>query len=173
MSIGPIRPRFRAVARGSIADNIARFEQAVGDPQSQCVMRVLGSHVDITVDASIRHRWSPCVQMELEEADPEDQPSDDQPATVVRGLVGPHPNTWTMFAFTNLAICVIGAFALMAALAQLTLGHTPWTLWVALACLLGLGAMYIASQVGRRLAAEQTQNLMHLVRSALDLRDIT
>jgi len=151
--------------RGSIPENIARIEQAVGDPSSGCVMRVLGSHIDITIDQAGRHRWSPCVQMELEPATDSEPP---EIHTLVRGLVGPHPNTWTLFAFTNLAIGIIATFALMGALAQMTLRQYPWALWAVGACTVGFAIMYIASQIGRRLAAEQTSQLMTLVRGALN-----
>jgi len=144
---------------GTVEEQIALVETAVARPESRCVSRVLGNHVDITIDREYRHRWSPCLQMEF-------GPSDD--GTIIDGLVGPHPNVWTLFAFVNITIALAAGFGLMMALAQLTLGQSPWALWTVLGGALALGATYLVSQAGQRFAAGQTRLLVDLVEEALD-----
>ena len=87
--------------------------------------------------------------------------------TVIDGLVGPHPNLWTLYAFVNITIVIAAGFGLMLALAQLTLGESAWALWSAPVGLALLGVMYGVSQLGRRLAIEQTRLLRQLVEDAL------
>lgn len=143
---------------GTVEEQIAILESAVARPDSRCVSRVLGNHLDITIVEADRHRWSPCVQLEFSQADGE---------TIVDGLVGPHPNVWTLFAFVNITIVSAAGFGLMLGLAQLTLGQSPWGLWTVAGGAVLLGAMYMASQVGRRFAAEQTRLLVRFVEDAL------
>jgi len=161
MPLGPVRPRFNIVARGAVDQCIRRLVDAAEDPSSQCVSRVLGKHVDITVDRAIRRRWSPCVQLDL-------NPADDT-ATTVHGLIGPHPNKWTLYLAINAAIALSMLFALGFALVQLSLDQRPWAIWIVAAGVPCLAFMYALSQIGRARAAPQTVLLMDLVESALDI----
>jgi hypothetical protein len=159
MSMGPIRPRFKLVVQGSLDEQIAKIEGAVAQPTSGCVSRTLDNHIDFTVVEEARHRWSPCVQLELHEM------GDGE--TLIHGLVGPHPNTWTLYAFINISIVVASGLALMFGLSQLTLGQRPWAMWGVAGGVGLLGGMYVLSQVGRRLASEQTHTLIALLEDAL------
>lgn len=162
MPLGPIRPRFVIIVPGSVEEAVRRVRDAAEEPGGGCVSRVLGRHVDITVDRALRRRWSPCVQMEFDAAD-------DQ--TTVHGLIGPHPNTWTLYAFININIVLVMFFGLGFAIVQMSLSQRPWALWIAGAGIPALGAMYLLSQLGRRRAADQTRLLMALVERALGAQD--
>ncbi|MHC4910380.1 MAG: hypothetical protein ACYTF9_11735 [Planctomycetota bacterium] len=160
MALGPVRPRFTLRLHDSVdAELIDRIERAVADPASRCVSRTAGTHVDITVIHDDRHRWSPCIQLEFRQ---------DGADTIVNGLVGPHPNLWTLFAFTSITVIVAASFGAMLGLAQLTLGQSAWGLWAIPVGLLLLGGLYAASQIGRRFADEQSRRLMALVEQTLE-----
>ncbi|MBT8485927.1 MAG: hypothetical protein HKO59_14905 [Phycisphaerales bacterium] len=158
MSLGPIRPRFKMVVPGTVDEQIALVAAAVARQNSRCVSRVLGNHVEITVVREDRHRWSPCVQLEFRTSDE---------GTIVDGLIGPHPNVWTLFAFVNITILSAIGLGLMLGLVQLSLGQTAWGLWTVLGGTVLLAASYLASQVGRRFAAAQTRQLIALLEEAL------
>lgn len=158
MSFGAVRPRFHFAVDDDVDATIQRLESHVSRPESRCVSRVLGNHVDITVAKEDRHRWSPCVQLDVRAVG--DGRSD------VVGLIGPHPNTWTLFAFINITILVAAAFGGMLALSQMMLNQSPWGMWAVAGGVLGLVCMYVLSQMGRRFAAEQTVQLMRLVEDA-------
>ena len=138
---------------------MARLTSVIEQPQHGCAFRSVGSHMDITVNPADRHRWSPCVQLEFRE---------EVGTTVVHGLIGPHPNLWTLYAFINITILAAVAFGLMLGAAQWSLEMTAWGFWslpIGGAMLLG---MYGVSQLGRRLAAEQTVHLMALIDATLN-----
>ncbi|MHC5027664.1 MAG: hypothetical protein ACYTGR_12995, partial [Planctomycetota bacterium] len=136
MSLGPIRPRFRMIIPGEVDERIALVLAAAARPERRCVSRVVGNHVDITVVPEDRHRWSPCVQLEFRQSGAD---------TIVDGLVGPHPNMWTLFAFVYITIIVAVGFGLMLGLAQLSLGQPAWGLWTVLGGAVLLGGMYVTS----------------------------
>lgn len=161
MSLGPIRPRFRLTIPGRVEEVIARVQSVADKPESRCVSRVVDNHVDITVVREDRHRWSPCVQLEFRAVEASDR------ETIVDGLVGPHPNLWTMFACINMTIALVVVFGLMMGVSQLSLGNNAWGMWTVLGGVILLGVMYGASQIGQRLAAEQTRLLTSLVEDAL------
>jgi len=156
--LAPIRPRFRAALTGDLEDVVARVASSI-DPETPCVVRTLGHHIDINGPPDERRRWSPYVHLEfMEEGDGE---------VLVLGLIGPQPATWTLYAFALVHVLLIVGFALVYGLVQVSLEMTPWALWVALGSLVPLVGLYVGSQVGRRLAREQTAMLMGLVEGAI------
>lgn len=158
MTLGPIRPRFRVVVPDGTQAIVARLEAAVGDPASGCVSRTVGHHVDITVAEGERHRWSPCLQLELG-AGPD--------GTTIAGLIGPHPHLWTFFALIHATAATVAALGLILGFAQWSLGMTAWGLGVAAGGLVAMAVTYAVSQVGQRLAVEQTQRITALVERAI------
>jgi hypothetical protein len=146
------------VVPGPVDVQMARLASAVARPENRCVARAAGHHIDITVIREDRHRWSPCVQLELRPADAD---------TVVEGLVGPHPNVWTLFAFANITAALVAALGLMLGLTQWSLDQSPWGLWAVLGGAILAGGMYVASQIGQRCAAAQTRQLVSLIECTL------
>lgn len=158
MQIGPVRPRFRIDIPGGMEEAMARVQRAAAAPGSRCVCRVLGHHLDLAVAPAERRRWSPCLQMEF---------SEEGGRTVVNGLVGPHPSTWTLYAFLNIHVLVLIAFGLVLGVSQMVIEREPWGFWIAPAGVVAMGALYGLSQLGRKLAEEQTRMLMGLVEGAM------
>ena len=155
-----IRPRFLLELQGSPDELIERVVGGIKDPSRRCVCRVVGRHVDITVAREDRHRFSPCLALEFEPTGT---------GTRVRGLVGPHPNVWTFYALTAIALVFLLLTALCGAYAQHVMDDRPWALWWALAFALLLAGMYAASQIGRRLARDQTSKLMRVLSDILGI----
>ncbi len=159
MPLGPVRPRFNMIVRGTVEQSIERLVAAAEDPARRCVSRVLGRHVDITVSREVRERWSPCVQLDLSQSD--------DGRTFVHGLIGPHPNKWTLYLAINAAIALTMFFALGFAIVQVSLDQRPWAMWIVAGGVPCLAFMYGLSQIGRSRAAPQTALLMDLIESAL------
>ncbi len=162
MLLRPVRPRFRLDIDGTIEDAIALVSAAARTPEKRCVFRVLGNHVDITVSPEDRHRWSPCIQLEFSGSEEGDG------RIAVNGLVGPHPNVWTLYAFANICIAVLVCIGVMLGAVQLSLDQHPWGMWGAAAALFIMILLYLTSQIGQRCAADQTRMLLDLVKGALE-----
>ena len=145
-------------AAGTVDELIERIRSAASLPEHRCASRVVGNHIDITVAREDRHRWSPCLHLEL---------CAEGAGTIVHGIVGPHPSTWTLFAFTYGSMILVAAFGLMTGLVQWSLGLPAWGFWLVPLCGLGLLGMYMLSQLGRRFAAVQTRMLMGLIHGAV------
>lgn len=158
MEITAIRPRFFFDAPGAADDLIAKVSSGAALPERRCVCRVVGRHLDITVIREDRHRWSPCLSLELDQ---------EESGVHVRGMIGPHPDVWTLFAFAYFSLAILLLIALTSAFAQYTLDRSPWALYAALACAVLLVVTYAASLLGRRLASEQTRYLMGVLEEIL------
>ena len=129
MHVAPIRPRFSFSVSDPPGVVIERLRAGCELAEHRCVCRLVGSHMDITVVRGDRHRWSPCVSLEVEE---------DGTGSCVRAIVGPHPSAWTFYALSGMALVFLLMVLLVVASAQRTLGGEPTALWWAGACALML-----------------------------------
>ncbi len=159
VSFGPIRPRFSFSVDATPDDAVAQLERAVLESGGIWVSRTLGEHVDVTVGRARRHRWSPCMQLEF---------SAGEAGTTVHGFLGPHPNVWTLFAFAYLGIATGTMFATIFGFVQMILEEQAWAFWALPIGALAAGGMYLVSQLGQRLAAEQTEGLYRLIAETFD-----
>jgi len=158
MTLGPVRPRFRLILPGDPAAHLARVLEWTRRDDCGCTSTTTGLHVSITVREDARHTWSPTLHLEFRY---------EQGETIVDGLLGPSPHIWTMFAFSAITVLIVIAFGAMIGAAQLTIGHAPWAFWSVPAGIAVLVLMYIVSQTGQRLGAEQMRHLRAVVDDAL------
>jgi hypothetical protein len=137
---------------------ISRMRRAIEHADCPCLGRIVGHHVDLAIPERERHLWSPCLHLEFRAADH---------GTVVHGLVGPHPNLWTMFAFFYGTLLSAAFFGVMLGIAQLMLHRPPWGMWVTIPVLGAVAGLYWISQLGQRFAEEQTAMLRAFSERAL------
>lgn len=154
----PVRPTFEIGLNVPVDEAVATLRAAL-DANAAHPFEVLGQHVVVTVPSSARHFWSPWLTMETAQADS---------GSVLHGRFSPKPAVWTAFMLSYIALITAGVFGLCFAASLAIIGRPGW-----LAGLLGLAslavalAMYIASQLGQRLARAQIHELHQLVRDAL------
>lgn len=117
-----------------------------------------GTHVQIMIAKPERHFWSPWLTVEYEAV---------ERGTRIHGRFSPHPNVWTCFALTYLALGTILFFAIMWAGAQAMLDRAPTALWVTPACLLIAGIMFWSSQIGQKLARTQMDRLREVLEKSV------
>ena len=115
-----------------------------------CTGVSVGRHAELFVPEADQRLWSPWLSVTADEADD---------GAVLRGRFAPHPNVWTFYLFLAFGL----GFALLVGTtwgyAQWTTETTPWALIVVpLVMVLGV-ALYVASQIGQRLGAEQMTQL--------------
>lgn len=147
-----IRPRFQMIATDSPPTLESRLKERLAQPGSPCMGRVIPGHAVLKIPVAERHFWSPQLDLSLEPH---------ESGTLIRGLYGPDPSIWVLFAFGYGAIATLSLFISIFGFTRLSLGLEAPILWALLAlgvCALGL---YIASQIGQKLGAEQTFTIHH------------
>ncbi len=120
-------------------------------------------HVALCMDESVRHFWSPWLNIDLQSQDG---------GTHVYARYSPHPSVWTGFAFCYLTLGAIGFFALIFSYASTLSGSgKPWIgLITPLCALIALG-LWWASQIGQRLARAEMLALRACLDAALQAKD--
>ena len=154
-----VRPRFQQVSVSSINEIQEKVRQHLNQPEADCVGRIIPGHIVLTVPEEDLHFWSPRLSLSLEE---------DEEGTLIRGLYGPAPSIWLMFAFgyglLSFLIMVIGIIGF----SRLSLGLSAPILWVLPFLVGGLILLYIVAQVGQKIGVEQTFTLHHFFEEAID-----
>lgn len=144
--LGPMRPRHTFVVPHPQSAVLTAVRAHLARPHHRCHGTLSGPHLELLIDPAERHFWSPWLSVDLH-PDPD--------GTRITCRYGPHPSLWTaiaslyaLLAFTALAGAVFGG-------TQALIGHPPHALWaLPLAALLAV-ALYIGSQIGQRLGADQ------------------
>jgi hypothetical protein len=84
--------------------------------------------------------------------------------TLIRGLLGPRPVVWTLFASFYAFALFAGLVGLIWGLSQWSLGITPFALWIVPVAILLIIIAYGIAYTGQKLGYEQ----MLLLRGFLD-----
>ncbi|HMO38132.1 MAG TPA: hypothetical protein PKC76_01025 [Saprospiraceae bacterium] len=147
-----IRPRFQVVVPDEPAVVIEKLVAALAQPDSPCTGRAIPGHAVLTMPAEAQHFWSPQLDLSIEAH---------QEGTLIRGLYGPNPEVWLLFAFGYGIVGVLGLFISIFGFTRVGLGLEAPVLWVLPVLGAAALALYIASQLGQKLGAEQTFTLHH------------
>lgn len=163
MSIPKMRPTFLLTVDLTRDQVIDRLRGLIESSDGRFTGKLVGRHVMLTVSDKDRHFWSPWLDMEVIE--PEENETGG--AVAVRGRFTPHPNIWTGFAFSYFSLIVIACFAGVWGMSQRMLQQKPTALWVGLVCVLIVGLLWWAAQMGQRLAREQMRTIKDAVQETI------
>jgi hypothetical protein len=158
-----IRPRFTYLSRRtpeSIQDHLQAEWTA---KQPDCLLEMIPGHAVLKISPEHQHYWSPQLSLNLEWDEFGGE-------TTIRGLYGPNPNVWALFFFSYAALGILAVFIGIIGFANLSLDKAAPILWVL--PVLGIIAvvLYVFSQFGQKLGAEQTYELHHFFESAIGER---
>ncbi|XOV94921.1 MAG: hypothetical protein ACFHWX_09465 [Bacteroidota bacterium] len=152
MSSFRIRPRFKHLMKETIKEDLeSRICTALENDQ-QFTFSHLPDHIYIRIHPDTRHIWSPQLHLSFEQEDDN---------VIVRGLYGPNPTVWGFFFLGYSAIGILSLFLGMWGASLYSLGKDASVLWglpVLGAIALGL---YIVSQAGQKLGAQQMFDIHH------------
>lgn len=146
-----MRPRFLLKLSEVQPDDLYKHVQhhvVEGDPE--CIGMFRNPHMELMFKPDLRNFWSPRLTLEFEPY---------EEATLVRGLIGPHPSVWTMFMACYASFGILVFVGLTLGYSQWTLEQNPWGFYVAMGALGGIVLAYIGSLFGQRMAFEQTIRL--------------
>jgi hypothetical protein len=163
-SITHIRPRFSFTVPYQIDEVRTRIDELIQDSQELVVGSIIDNHITLDIPALHRHYWSPQLNFRIE-------PDYHNPNhTVVKGLIGPRPEVWTMFMFTYFSIGVLGTVGSIYGVTQWMLDEQNIIIYaMPLAAVIMLTA-YKAGKYGEKLGSEQIETLKQFVRDALSMQ---
>lgn len=144
-----VRPRFEIEFVSDPDDVMAGIRGRLPDCP-HCTGMSVGRHAELFVPESEKRVWSPWLSVTAHEHDG---------GTTLTGRFAPHPNIWTLYLFCGFGL----GFALLVGTtwgyAQWATERTPWALLAVPAVVISGTALYLASQLGQRLGAEQMDRL--------------
>lgn len=156
-----IRPRFRFTVPYKTEPLVKHLRQKFLSRSHKFPAKVVGNHFVLDVPEHVSHFWSPRVSFEIEVDE------DDPDKSLVRGIIGPKPNVWTMFMFIYFGIGIVGLFGSSYGLSKLTLGkESTLFVWAFPIALLLMSTAYFASKSGERLGSDQINLLKTFFRDS-------
>ncbi len=144
-----LRPRFKFTVPYETEALIAHLTSRFRARDHKFPTTVLGNHFVLNVPEHVAHFWSPCVTFDI--VVDEDDPS----KSLVRGLIGPKPNVWTMFVFIYFSIGVAGLFVSIFGLSRTSLGEDSMLVWGFPIALGLMSTAYLFSKSGQKMGSKQ------------------
>ena len=151
MSSFRIRPRFKHFIHTNKDELEHSIRTALGNEKLFVFTHVPG-HICIKIHTSERHVWSPQLDLSFEQ---------EGETVIVRGLYGPNPTLWVVFFFGYAIIGLASLFLSIWGFSVWTLGGDTYFLWAL--PVLGVAAiiLYLVSQTGQKLGAQQMFDIHH------------
>jgi hypothetical protein len=162
MSSFKIRPRFQAHYKSSPIEIERLFRDRI-EHEEDCVCKATfsGNHIILRIPEEDQHYWSPQLNLTIEEEDDH---------TLVRGLYGPAPSVWTMFAFGYFGLGVAFVVTGIAAYSYHMLEIESKLAYLLPIYLIAALVLYLVAQFGQKLGAEQTYALHHFYEDTIGKR---
>lgn len=154
-----IRPRFSVISELPQEEILESMKQELKKEECECIGVVIPGHATVKIHPNNIHFWSPQLDLSLE---------DEDKGTLIRGLYGPNPSVWSLFAFGYLVIGILFMFIIIIGFSAVSLNEDTYVLW-GLPILIGLAiGIYLLSQLGQKIGAEQTFTLHHFIEKVLE-----
>lgn len=154
-----VRPRFRKLVREPMEKLQTDLEHHVAQAEGRVVKgNSSPGFLVLKVPPEDTHFWSPQLSLEFEET---------EEGTLIRGLYGPNPGLWALFAFGYAVIGIMALFTAIISSSAISLGKESPFLWLLpVYAVLALG-LYLVGQFGQKLGAAQTFMLHHFFEEAI------
>ena len=155
---GRLRPRFERFSQLGTEEVRDRLRNAIRDSGGRLVGEVLEAHAQLMISGEGRHTWSPCLWLTYRSPDERD---DFQ--TQLRGLFGPRPAVWTLFALLYLTAACVAFFGAMFGWSQWLIDATPTGFYAVGGAAVVSGVLYIVGLSGKALAHDEMDELLSMV----------
>ena len=153
-----IRPRFEIESDESPETIYQNFVEKKATMDCGCIIDAIPDFIVLKVNPDDQHFWSPQLTIVLEESDQ---------GSKVKGTYGPNGNVWTLFAGSYFACGVLITFISIIGFSRKSLGMDAYILWILPFLVAIVIILYIASQFGQKLGAEQMFDLHHTAQDVL------
>lgn len=145
-----LRPRFRYFVPYGQDKICTQFKTAFKTSTIPFTGTALKYHIVIDFPESKRHFWSPQLDLNLEKY---------EDGTLIRGLLGPRPNVWTVFMFFNAVAGFAGIIGIIIGVGQWSMEDTPYAIWLIPFSAILFGAVYYAGKTGKKIAHDESVEL--------------
>ena len=145
-----LRPRFRYFVPSSQEEICDQFKGAFKNEQNGFTGSALKYHIVIDYLEKDRHFWSPQLDLNLEKY---------EDGTLIRGLIGPRPNVWTIFMFFYAISGVSGLAGIIIGTGQWSMGDTPLAFWLIPFSVIIFLAVYLIGRTGKKIAYNESVDL--------------
>lgn len=144
------RPRFELRSPLSAAALLARIRGAIrAEPKLRGLVLPHG-RVEMTVAPAEQRVWSPQLIVDVD---------DQLEGSVLRARFGPHPHVWTLYIALYGGCIMLAIACLVFGAAQLSMGASPWALYLTPIAAFLAALVYGAAYVGQGLGADQMYEL--------------
>ena len=161
MSSFRIRPRFKLQVNYSIEQIQNKIDIELKKENRQCSANINNTFITLQLPKNEIHYWSPQLRLSLEE---------NEEGTLIRGLYGPKPSVWALFFYFYAAFGILGFFAGIYGLVQVSLDIPAPILWTLPILVICSVILYLFSQTGQKLGAQQMFTLHNFFESALNTK---
>lgn len=122
-------------------------------------VRPFHEFIGVHVAAKDRRYWSPRLFLSLE-LEPDG-------TTRIEGIYGPEIEIWSVFLYGYLITGLLGTLSSIFGGAQLYIGAQPWGFWIAGSMAFIAATLYLAAQLGQKLAVGQTFQIHQAYQAAI------
>jgi hypothetical protein len=145
-----LRPRFRYYVPFTPIQVRDQFTEIFNDKALPFTGTALKYHIVVDYPEVTRHYWSPQLDLNLEKY---------EKGTLIRGLLGPRPNVWTVFMFFNAIAGFAGILGLIIGFGQWSMENTPYAIWLIPFSVALFLAVYYVGKAGKKIAHDQSVEL--------------
>jgi hypothetical protein len=156
-----IRPIFEVHMDEDYTEVQSKIKEKANVHDTVCTWGI-DTHLVVGIKVSKRHFWSPQCSLNFEKTE--------DGKLSIRGLYGPNPNIWFLFVFGYGVCLTLMMFIGIIGFSQYSLGNPAGILWVLPVLGAIVVALYVASQFGQKLGAEQTFAIHYFLQEALGVK---
>ena len=159
MTNARLRPTFLIPTDLEAKEAIGRIRTAVDLNSNGLTGQFMSNHAMVSIVESNRHFWSPWLHLEIRELDT---------GCAVSGRFSPHASIWTGIVFAYLSLVVLIFFSIVMGTSQVLANLVPWGFWLLPVWIAVGGGIWVASQMGQRLAWDEMDLLKKIVGQAVN-----
>lgn len=160
-SITHIRPRFSYRVEASPDVILEQIKLRKLEFEGKVIVSISGHHIILDIPGNDRHFYTPQLWVRIEEV-PEGSGN-----YMLKGMVGPRPEIWTMFIFFYFGIGILGFALSLYASSSWMLGNFSHWIWAFPVAILIMLTAYQAGKEGEKLAHDQVEQLKGFLRVVL------
>ncbi len=159
MSKVVLRPRFRYLVPKPKDEVCKHLRQVLKNNPKGFTGHALDYHAVIDYPDDKRHYWSPQIDFSIDEH---------ERGTLIRGLVGPRPAVWTVFAFFYGIALLAAIGGIIIGFGQWSMGESPVMLWLVPAAAILAGITWVIGMTGKKIAREETVEIHEFLIETLE-----